>query len=103
MPSAEVAKCCTTPTSSASKKAGADLTASSGPPTAPCSSRDGAVKPLESRNTSSECSSAATITVLVLSGMPGTAVRSQVPGVTTSTRLATSARVTITRWSRVQA
>ena len=44
-----------------------------------------------------------TMTVLVLSGMPGTGSVAQVPGVTISTRLATSASVTRTSLSFVHA
>ena len=103
MPSCDVTKCCVTVMLSASKKAGADLIWSSGPAPVPRSSREGVTNPLESRKNSSPVSSAATTTVLVASGMPGTGSRRQVPGVTISTRLATSARVTISRRSRVHA
>ena len=103
VPSSEVAKCCVTSRSAASKNDGARLTSVSSPPAAPCSSRDGVSKPLQSRKISSPCGSAATMEVLVFSGRPDTACESQVPGVNTSTRLATSARVTTTSRSRVHA
>ena len=84
VPSSDVAKCCVTLMSSASKNAGADLICSSGPSAGPCSSRDGVSNPLESRKISSPSSSVSTMTVLVLSGMPGTGSASQLPGVTIS-------------------
>ena len=84
--------------------------------------RDGVSNPLESRKNSSLVSSAETMTVLVASGMPETGVRCQSPrddrklgdagrggsspmgpGLTISTRLATSASVTISSRSRVHA
>ena len=73
VPSFDVAKCCVTVMSSASKNAGADLICSSGPSTGPCRSRDGVVNPLESRKISSPSSSVSTMTALALSGMPGPA------------------------------
>ena len=88
---------------SASKNAGADLISSSCPSPVPRSSRDGESNPLESRKNSSPVSSAATITVLVAAGMPATGSRRQSPGVTISTRLATSASVTISSRSLVHA
>ena len=88
---------------SASKKAGADLIWSSCPSPVPRISREGVSNPLESRKNSSPVSSAETMTVLVASGMPDTGSRCQLPGVTISTRLATSASVTISRRSRVHA
>ena len=126
MPSSEATKYCVTVMFSASKKAGADLIWSSCPSDWPSKvpriSRDGVSNPLESRKNSSPVSSAETMTVLVASGMPGTGVRRQLPGddrklgepersgsspmepgLTISTRLATSASVTISRRSRVHA
>ena len=89
--------------SEASKNAGALLISVSSSPTWPHSSRDGLSNPLESRKISSPYSSASTITVVALAGMPATGSRCHEPGVTTSTRVATSTRVTRTSRSRVQA
>ena len=86
----------------ASNNAGADLTGSRGPPV-PRSSCDGVRNPLESRKNSSPVASAVTMTVFVAAGMPGNGSRRQPLGVTISTRLATSASVTIRRRSRVHA
>ena len=61
------------------------------------------VNPLRSRKSSSPRSSVSTMTALVLSGMPGTGSASQLPGVTVCTRLTTSASVTMTSLSFVQA
>lgn len=101
MPSSEVAKCWATSRSAASKNDGARLISVSAPPAVPCSRRDGVRKPLESRKISSPSLSAATITVLVFAVRPGIGSRAHVPGVTTSTWLATSASVTTTSRSRV--
>ncbi len=103
MPSSDVAKYCVTAMFSASKKAGADLISASRPSSVPRISRDGVSNPLESRKNSSPWLSAETMTVLVAAGIPESGSRRQLPGVAISTRLATSARVTINSRSRVQA
>ena len=69
----------------------------------PCNSRGGVSKLSEYRKISLLNSSVALITVSVLSGTPCTGSASQLPGVTTCTRLATSTRVTTTNRSRVHA
>jgi hypothetical protein len=79
------------------------LIRSSAPPAFPCNNRDGVSNPLESKKISSLMSSAATIVVFVAAGIDETGSARQLPGVMTSTRLATSARLTTTRRSRVQA
>ena len=71
MPSSDVAKCCATSRSAASKNDGARLISVSSPSAVPCSSRDGVMKSLESRKISSPVSSVATITVLVLARHAG--------------------------------
>ena len=103
VPSSEVAKYCSTVRLSASKKLGAVLICSRGPLPVPRNRREGLSNPLESRKNSSPVSSTATTTLLVAAGMPGNGSRSQLPGVTISTRLATSASVTSSRRSRVHA
>ena len=88
---------------SASKKAGADLIWSRCRSPVPRSSRDGRV---ESTGVEEELVAGVVggdDTVLVAAGIPGTGSRRQVPGVTISTRLATSARVTSNSRSRVHA
>ena len=103
MPSSEVAKYCRTVRPAESKNAGAVLITSKWPSVVPYNNRDGVRNPLESRKISSPVWSAVTIAVLLLGSRPRAGVRVQVRGVTMSTRLATSVRVTITSRSRVQA